>query len=209
MTYKTNISIVFLHSCRPFANGMGIISCIHSILFVLMVAQVIHGSEIHLKLDSVIPPNITTDDAKFFTHSAFRVLIGADPPTAFKFMKVSEAEFPALNGQGVSYAVLQFPSGSLNPSHRHPHSAELLFLLIGSLKVGFVDANDVLHTLTLQAGDLFIFPVGVVHYQYNYGRDLAFAISAFGSANVRTITTPGLSKRLPSLARLMHQMLRR
>ncbi|KAL1105229.1 hypothetical protein V6Z11_D04G119400 [Gossypium hirsutum] len=176
MTYKTNISIVFLHSCRPFANGMGIISCIHSILFVLMVAQVIHGSEIHLKLDSVIPPNITTDDANFFTHSAFRVLIGADPPTAFKFMKVSEAEFPALNG---------------------------------SLKVGFVDANDVLHTLTLQAGDLFIFPVGVVHYQYNYGRDLAFAISAFGSANVRTITTPGLSKRLPSLARLMQQMLRR
>ncbi|TYI87138.1 hypothetical protein E1A91_D04G115900v1 [Gossypium mustelinum] len=169
---------------------MGIISCIHSILFVLMVAQVIHGSEIHLKLDSVIPPNITTDDANFFTHSAFRVLIGADPPTAFKFMKVSEAEFPALNGQGVSYAVLQFPSGSLNPSHRHPHSAELLFLLIGSLKVGFVDANDVLHTLTLQAGDLFIFLVGVVHYQYNYGRDLAFAISAFGSANVRTITTP-------------------
>ncbi|KAG4152016.1 hypothetical protein ERO13_D04G098266v2 [Gossypium hirsutum] len=190
-------------------SSMGIISCIHSILFVLMVAQVIHGSEIHLKLDSVIPPNITTDDANFFTHSAFRVLIGADPPTAFKFMKVSEAEFPALNGQGVSYAVLQFPSGSLNPSHRHPHSAELLFLLIGSLKVGFVDANDVLHTLTLQAGDLFIFPVGVVHYQYNYGRDLAFAISAFGSANVRTITTPGLSKRLPSLARLMQQMLRR
>ncbi|XP_017617585.2 putative germin-like protein 9-2 [Gossypium arboreum] len=189
--------------------GMGIISCIHAILFVLMLSQVIHGSKIDLKLDCVIPPNITTDDANFFTHTAFRVLIGADPPTAFEFMKVSEAEFPALDDQGVSYAVLQFPPCSLNPSHRHPHAAELLFLLIGSLKVGFVDANDVLHTQTLQTGDLFIFPVGVVHYQYNYGQDLAFAISAFGSANVRTIPTPGLSKRLPSLPRLMHRMLRR
>ncbi|KAK8359373.1 hypothetical protein V6Z12_A04G090900 [Gossypium hirsutum] len=156
--------------------GMGIISCIHAILFVLMLSQVIHGSKIDLKLDCVIPPNITTDDANFFTHTAFRVLIVADPPTAFEFMKVSEAEFPALDG---------------------------------SLKVGFVDANDVLHTQTLQTGDLFIFPVGVVHYQYNYGQDLAFAISAFGSANVRTIPTPGLSKRLPSLPRLMHRMLRR
>lgn len=127
-------------------EGMGIISCIHAILFVLMVSQVIHGSEIDLKLHSVIPPNITTDDVNFFTHTAFCVLIKADPPTAFEFMKVSKAQFPALNGQGVSYAILQFPSSSLNLSHRHPHAVELLFLLIGSLKVGFVDANDVLHT---------------------------------------------------------------
>ena len=102
-------------------------------------------------------------------------------------MKVREAEFPALIGQGVSYAVLQFPSGSLNHVHSHPHAAELLFLLIGSLEVGFVDAENVLHFQTLQAGDLFIFPKGVAHYQYNNGQDSAFAISAFGSANAGTI----------------------
>ncbi|XVE96401.1 hypothetical protein REPUB_Repub02eG0218500 [Reevesia pubescens] len=152
---------------------------------------VIYASETDLKVDSVLPPNFPTADANFFTHTASRVLIGADLPTAFEVMKVNEAEFPALSGQGVSYAVLQFPPGSLNHVHSHPHAAELLFLLIGSLEVGFVGAENVLHIQTLQAGDLFIFPKGVVHYQCNYGQDSAFAISAFGSANAGTITSPG------------------
>ncbi|XWS66650.1 hypothetical protein CRYUN_Cryun05aG0218800 [Craigia yunnanensis] len=155
-----------------------------------MVSQVVYASETDLKVDSVLSPNFTAVDANF-SHTTFRVLIGADLPTAFEIMKVSEAEFPALNAQGVSYAVQQFPSGSLNPVHSHPHAAELIFLLIGSLEVGFVDAENVLLFQTLQAGDLFIFPKGVVHYQYNYGQDPTFAISAFGGANARTITTPG------------------
>ncbi|XP_024992452.1 germin-like protein 9-3 [Cynara cardunculus var. scolymus] len=46
------------------------------------------------------------------------------------------AEFPALNGQSFSYAVLQFPNGTINPLHTHPRSSELLFVLMGSLEVG-------------------------------------------------------------------------
>jgi hypothetical protein len=38
-----------------------------------------------------------------------RALVGAQPPSALKVSKVSAAEFPALIGQSVSYAVLQFP----------------------------------------------------------------------------------------------------
>ena len=79
--------------------------------------------------------------------------------------------------------------------------------------MGFVDVENVLHFQTLQAGDLFIFPKGVVHYQYNNGQGSAFAISAFGSANVGTITTPRsvfLTNTLrmillPSLSGLMYQ----
>ncbi|XVF76177.1 hypothetical protein PTKIN_Ptkin13bG0245600 [Pterospermum kingtungense] len=168
---------------------MGIISCIDALILVLMVSQVTYASETDLKVDSVLPPNFTAQDASFFTHTAFRVLIGADLPTAFEVMKVSEDEFPALHGQGVSYAVLQIPSGSLNCVHSHRHTAELLFLLIGSLEVGFVDAENVFRFQTLQARDLFIFPKGVIHYQYNYGQDAAFAVSAFSSANAGTITT--------------------
>lgn len=168
---------------------MGIISCICALVLVLMVSQVTYSSVADLKVDSVVlPPNFTAADSSFFTHTAFRVLIGADLPTAFEVMKVGEDEFPALNGQGVSYAALQFPSGSLNPVHSHPNASELLFLLTGSLEVGFVDAENVLHFQTLQAGDLFIFPKGVVHYQYNHGEEAAFAVSAFGGANAKTIT---------------------
>ena len=170
---------------------MGIISCIHALILVLMVSQVIYASETDLKVDSILSPNFTASDANFFTHTAFHVLIGADLPIIFEVIKVSEAEFLALYGQGISYAVQQFLSGSLNPVQSHPHAAELFFLLIGSLEVGFVDAENVLHFQTLQARDLFIFPKRVVHYQYNYGQDSAFAIFAFSSANARTITTSG------------------
>ncbi|TXG53332.1 hypothetical protein EZV62_022501 [Acer yangbiense] len=54
----------------------------------------------------------------------------------------------------VSLAVLQFPVGTTNPSHTHPCSAELLFLVQGSLEVGFVDTTNKLFSQTLQAGTM-------------------------------------------------------
>ncbi|XVF34148.1 hypothetical protein REPUB_Repub18cG0033400 [Reevesia pubescens] len=105
-------------------------------------------------------------------------------PQILQSLKQSMVEFPALNGQSVSYAVLQFPVGSTNPSHTHPRSAELLFLVAGSLEVGFVDTTNKLFTQSLQAGDMFVFPKGLVHFQYNAdANNPALAISAFGSAN--------------------------
>ncbi|KAK9938984.1 hypothetical protein M0R45_015694 [Rubus argutus] len=101
------------------------------------------------------------------------------------------AEFPALNGQSVSYAVLEFPSGTTNPPHTHPRSAELLFLVGGTLEVGFVDTKNNLFTQTLKAGDLFVFPKGLVHFQYNPdSQNPALAISSFGSASAGTVSIP-------------------
>ena len=100
-------------------------------------------------------------------------------------------EFPALNGQSVSYAILQFPAGSVNPPHTHPRSAELLFLLDGSLQVGFVDTTNKIFTQTLQAGDMFVFPKGLVHYQYNSdAKNSAIAVSAFWSTNAGLVSVP-------------------
>ncbi|KAL3850288.1 hypothetical protein ACJIZ3_012170 [Penstemon smallii] len=100
-------------------------------------------------------------------------------------------QFPALNGQSVSYAVLIYPVGTVNPVHTHPRSAELLFLVQGTLQVGFVDSTNKLFTQTLQEGDLFVFPKGLVHFQYNAdAKNAAFAISAFGSANAGTVSLP-------------------
>ncbi|KAJ6927665.1 hypothetical protein NC651_011638 [Populus alba x Populus x berolinensis] len=73
----------------------------------------------------------------------------------------------AHNHLQLSYAVLQFPAGTTNPPDTHPRSAELLFLVDGSLQVGFVDTTNKLFTQTLQAGDMFIVPKGLVHFQYN------------------------------------------
>ncbi|KAM5551222.1 putative germin-like protein 9-2 [Rosa sericea] len=140
--------------------------------------------------DFIVPPNNTKVDGTFFTYTKFRGLFDEVPET-FKVTKAALTEFPALNGQSVSYAVLQFPANGVNPPHTHPRSAELLFLVAGSLDVGFVDTKNVLYSQKLQVGDIFVFPKGLVHYQYNSQPNmLAIAVSAFGSANAGTVSVP-------------------
>ncbi|GMJ10342.1 PLASMODESMAL GERMIN-LIKE PROTEIN 1, germin-like protein 5 [Hibiscus trionum] len=143
--------------------------------------------------DFVVPPgtNATLLDGNFFTYTGMRPLVDSDPPTNFTVTKATMAEFPALNGQSVSYAVLQYPAGSVNPPHTHPRATELLFLTYGTLEVGFVDTTNKLFTQSLQAGDIFVFPKGLVHYQFNSAEnDFAIAVSAFGSAAAGTVSVP-------------------
>ncbi|KAL2511077.1 Germin-like protein subfamily 2 member 4 [Abeliophyllum distichum] len=157
----------------------------------LAIVQMVMAGDPDILTDFVLPPNLTSVDGNFFTFTGMRVLIGAPPPPTFKVLKASFAEFPALNGQSVSYAVLLYPAGSVNPVHTHPRSAELLFLAEGALEVGFVDTTNKLFTQTLQSGDLFVFPKGLVHFQYNADAKVpALAISAFGSANAGTVSLP-------------------
>jgi quercetin dioxygenase-like cupin family protein len=108
----------------------------------------------------------------------------------FTVTKATMMEFPALNGQSVSYAMLKFPSESVNPPHTHPRAAELLLVLNGTLCVGFIDTTGKLYTQDLAEGDMFVFPKGLVHYQYNPGQSPAVALSAFGSAAAGTVSVP-------------------
>ncbi|XP_030445782.1 germin-like protein 9-3 [Syzygium oleosum] len=143
--------------------------------------------------DFVVPPNVNISniDGNFFTFTGMRSILGSNPPTAFTVTKASAKEFPALEGQSVSFALLQFPASSVNPPHTHPRGSELLFLIYGSLQVGFVDTTNKLFTQTLQAGDMFIFPKGLVHFQYNFNQtDFAVAVSAFGSASAGLVSVP-------------------
>ncbi|KAI5567662.1 hypothetical protein BDE02_13G105900 [Populus trichocarpa] len=130
------------------------------------VVQIAMAGDPDIVSDFLIPPNVTTFDGSFFTFTGMRALVGAQPPSALKVSKVSAAEFPSL-------------------------IAELLFLADGSLQVGFVDTTNKLFTQTLQAGDMFIFPKGLVHFQYNAdAQNTALAISAFGSASAGTVSLP-------------------
>ncbi|KAB2595142.1 germin-like protein 9-2 [Pyrus ussuriensis x Pyrus communis] len=139
--------------------------------------------------DFIVPPNYNgTVDGTFFTFTGFRGIFDQGPQT-IKAGKASSVEFPALNGQSVSYAVLQFPPNSLLPPHTRPDATGLLFLLDGTLEVGLIDTKNNVYTQKLQTGDLFVFPKGLVHYQYNSDPQLpATAIAAFGSASARAVT---------------------
>ncbi|XP_044512490.1 germin-like protein 9-3 [Mangifera indica] len=163
-----------------------------SIPFFLLLATAMAGDP-DILTDFILPANVSANglDGNFFTFTGMRSAAYSGDPSNFTITKATLANFPALNGQSVSYALLQFPAGAINPPHTHPRSAELLFVVEGSLNVGFVDTNNTLYTQTLQFGDIFVFPKGLVHYQSNDDpKQPAAAVSAFGSANAGTVSVP-------------------
>ncbi|XP_025980440.1 germin-like protein 9-3 [Glycine max] len=152
------------------------------ILSAFAIVQVTMASDPDILIDYKLREWVNPD-RKFFTFTGFHVLVGQNPsPSTFKVSKASMVEFPALNGQSVSYAVLQFPGGNVNPPHTHPRSSE----------VGFVDTTtNKLCTQSLQIGDVLVFPSGLAHFQHNVdAKNPALAISAFGSANAGTVSLP-------------------
>ncbi|PKA63023.1 Germin-like protein 9-1 [Apostasia shenzhenica] len=151
-----------------------------------------HAADPDITSDFIVPSGVSSVDANFFTFKGFRQSLSGSPSSApLKVTKASEAEFPALAGQSVSYAFLEFGPGAINPPHTHPRSAELLMVIQGALSVGLVDSSGKLFTQQLEAGDVFVFPKGLVHFQVNKdAKNLAIAVSAFGSANPGTVSLP-------------------
>ncbi|CAI0544201.1 unnamed protein product [Linum tenue] len=156
----------------------------------LATSQLANSGDPDILSDFILPPDLPEPDEHFFTFNGTRGIFDATRPTSFKIAKASLAEFPSLEGQSVSYAVLQFPAGAANPPHIHPRASELLLVARGVLEVGLVDSANRLYTQTLQSGDMFVFPKGLVHYQSNVGRNTAVAFSAFGSASAGTVSLP-------------------
>ncbi|GLT61870.1 hypothetical protein SLA2020_345450 [Shorea laevis] len=105
---------------------------------------------------------------------------------------VSVEQLLGLNTLGVSLARIDFaPYGGLNPPHTHPRGTEILVVQEGTLYVGFVSSNqdkNRLFTKVLNKGDVFVFPIGMIHFQLNIGKTPAVAFSAFSTQNPGTIT---------------------
>ncbi|KAH7543364.1 hypothetical protein FEM48_Zijuj02G0176400 [Ziziphus jujuba var. spinosa] len=100
---------------------------------------------------------------------------------------------PGLNTLGISLARIDFAPYGLNPPHTHPRATEILAVLEGTLEVGFVTSNQPdgskkLFTKILNKGDVFVFPVGLIHFQFNRGDCNALAFAALGSQNPGVIT---------------------
>ncbi|KAL0321415.1 UNVERIFIED_CONTAM: Germin-like protein 8-11 [Sesamum radiatum] len=87
-------------------------------------------------------------------------------------------------------ARIDFAPWGVNPPHTHPRATEILTVVEGSLEVGFVTSNpdNRLITKLLQKGDVFVFPVNLVHFQRNAGYGNAVAIAALSSQNPGVIT---------------------
>ncbi|MCO5568801.1 hypothetical protein L7F22_022501 [Adiantum nelumboides] len=79
------------------------------------------------------------------------------------------ATFGGLNTQGLSVARIDYNPRGINPPHVHPRTTEVLFLAQDKILVGFVTTapDNKLFCQTIYAGDLFVFPRGLVHFQLN------------------------------------------
>jgi len=103
---------------------------------------------------------------------------------------VNVAQIPGLNTMGISMVRIDYAPKGLNPPHTHPRATEILVVLEGSLYVGFVTSNpnNTLIAKVVNKGDVFVFPKGLVHFQYNYGTDNAVVLAALSNQNPGVIT---------------------
>ncbi|RYR52717.1 hypothetical protein Ahy_A06g027605 [Arachis hypogaea] len=111
----------------------------------------------------------------------------ADNKLGSKATPVTVNQMPGLNTLGISLA------RGLIPPHTHPRATEILTVIEGTLLVGFVTSNNQnntnrLFTKVLNKGDVFVFPLGLIHFQSNIGNGNALAIAALNSQNPGVIT---------------------
>nr|XP_015903009.1 germin-like protein subfamily 1 member 14 [Ziziphus jujuba var. spinosa] len=96
-----------------------------------------------------------------------------------------------LNTLGISLARIDYAPYGLNPPHIHPRGTEILVVVEGTLEVGFATSNqdeNRLFTKVLNKGDVFVFPVGLIHFQFNRGHSNAVAFAGLSSQNAGVIT---------------------
>ena len=103
---------------------------------------------------------------------------------------VNVDQIPGLNTLGISLARIDYAPGGQNPPHTHPRGTEILVVAEGTLYVGFVTSNpdNRFFTKILKTGDVFVFPVGLIHFQFNTGKTNAVAFAGLSSQNPGVIT---------------------
>jgi len=99
---------------------------------------------------------------------------------------VNVNNLPGLNTLGISLVRIDYGVNGQNPPHTHPRATEILLVAEGTLLVGFVTSNgdgNRLFSKTLNVGDVFVFPEGLIHFQANIGKSPAVAFAALSSQN--------------------------
>ena len=134
------------------------------------------------------PEKVTVND---FFFSGLNVRRNTSNQLGVNVTLLTADVIPGLNTNGISLARIDFaPNGSLNPPHTHPRAAEILVVLEGTLYAGFVTSNPDhrLFSKIMKAGDVIVFPFGMIHFQYNIGKTPALAMAALTSQNPGVMT---------------------
>uniref|UniRef100_A0ACD6ASD9 Uncharacterized protein n=1 Tax=Avena sativa TaxID=4498 RepID=A0ACD6ASD9_AVESA len=124
------------------------------------------------------PENVTAND--FFSNVLAKPG-NTNNPVGSAVTAANVENVPGLNTLGVSMSRIDYTPWGINPPHAHPRATEIIFVLEGTLDVGFVTTGGYLYSRTICKGEIFVFPRGLLHFQKNNGGAPAVAISAFNS----------------------------
>ncbi|XWS72256.1 hypothetical protein CRYUN_Cryun02cG0024300 [Craigia yunnanensis] len=80
-------------------------------------------------------------------------------------------------------ARLDLAIGGVVPMHTHPGGSEVLIVIQGTIRAGFVSSANKVYFKTLKTGDIMVFPQGLLHFQINAGKTQALAYVSFSSPN--------------------------
>lgn len=137
------------------------------------------------------PSTVTASD---FVFTGLRKLAGTNFTGVITTRVFAGTNFPGFNTQGLAAVRVEYAPGGLVAPHEHPRASEVFFVVKGAnVSVGFVDTNGTLWPVTLQAGDLFVFPRAMVHFALNAGTEEAISYSVLNSQN------PGVESIPPTL----------
>uniref|UniRef100_A0A3Q7EJC9 Germin-like protein n=1 Tax=Solanum lycopersicum TaxID=4081 RepID=A0A3Q7EJC9_SOLLC len=103
---------------------------------------------------------------------------------------------PGLNTLGISLARADLEPQSIVPLHTHPRATEMITILEGTVYAGFLLPDPAnffesrLFSKILNPGDVFVFPIGLIHFLYNVGHKKAVAFGTFNSQNPGFVIIP-------------------
>ncbi|BBN12957.1 protein MpCupin93 [Marchantia polymorpha subsp. ruderalis] len=150
-----------------------------------LVSTIVFASDPEPTTDFVLPRGVDSAilDGNYFTSTILRNdTMGSGPYSTTT--QVSVENFPALQGLGISMSLARYSPGAVVRPQIHPRATELLYVLEGTLDVGFIDSTNKLFRQTLQTGDLWLVPQGMVHFLSNLNdTSEARAVAAFTRSN--------------------------
>ncbi|KAH6812769.1 hypothetical protein C2S51_021787 [Perilla frutescens var. frutescens] len=137
----------------------------------------------------VDPAKVEADN---FFFSGLRLAGNTSNPKGSAFQVAYINEIPGLNTQGMGMARVDMVENGFIPPHNQARATEIFTLLEGSVEIGFVTLYpDYRHySKVLEKGDVFVIPIGLVHYVRNDGAGNVVSLSTFNSQNPGTTFFP-------------------
>ncbi|XP_057814321.2 germin-like protein 1-1 [Cryptomeria japonica] len=138
-------------------------------------------AEANVKINGFVCKDPKEVNASDFLFRGLSNPLSTNNNLGFNITAGNVVNFPGVNTLGISINRGEFAPGGLNPPHIHPRATEIIFLMEGTILVGFISTDNLLFSQKLEKGDVFVIPRGLVHFQQNVGASYASTITAFNS----------------------------